>query len=86
MTRQRRPRADGIASRAAILDTPEQTRQLAAFTLAGPDGGFIAADDGAIDPAEEFELLGHDVLGAASSMGWAPPVRPDEAEHRGAGP
>lgn len=86
MSGQRRQRADGRASRAAILDAPERTRRLAACTLAGPDGLFIAADDDrAIDLAEEFELLGHDVPGAARSMGSAPPVRSDEAEHRGAG-
>ena len=53
--------------------TAEQTRRLAALTLAGSDGLFIAADDGAVDLAEGFELLGRAVLGAARSMGWVPP-------------
>ena len=53
--------------------TSEQTRRLAALTLAGSDGLFIAADGGTVDLAEEFQLLGHAVLGAARSMGWVPP-------------
>ncbi len=53
--------------------TAEQTRRLASLTLAGSDGLFIAAGDGTVDLAEEFELLGHAVLGAARSMGWVPP-------------
>ncbi len=52
--------------------TPTQTRRLATFTLAGSDGLFIAANDGELDLADEFELLAHAVLGAARSMGWDP--------------
>ena len=65
--------------------TDEQTRRLAVFTLAGSDGLFIAADDGAVDLADEFELLGHAVLGAARSMGWTPSARPEAAEQHGGG-
>ena len=50
--------------------TAAQVRRLATFTLAGSDGLFVAANEGDVDLAEEFELLGHAVLGAARSMGW----------------
>ena len=60
MTDQRRQGADGVASRAAILDAAAQV-------------------------AGELQLIGQAVLGAARSTGWQAPLRPDEAEHRGAG-
>lgn len=50
--------------------TPHRTRRLARFTLAGSDGLFIAAESGDVDLVEEFELLGHAVLGAARALGW----------------
>ena len=51
--------------------TPAKVRRLATFTLAGSDGLFVAANEGDVDLADEFELLGHAVLGAARSMGWS---------------
>ena len=50
----------------------EQLRRLARFTLAGSDGLFVAANEGELELAEEFELLAHAVLGAARSLGWTP--------------
>jgi AcrR family transcriptional regulator len=50
---------------------PAEVRRLAMFTLAGSDGLFVAANEGDVDLADEFELLGHAVLGAARSLGWS---------------
>lgn len=52
--------------------TPEDTQRLAAFTLAGSDGLFVAAIEGDLDLTAEFELLGDAVLGAARGLGWDP--------------
>jgi AcrR family transcriptional regulator len=52
----------------------DQLRRLARFTLAGSDGLFIAANEGELELAEEFELLAHAVLGAARSLGWVSPA------------
>lgn len=51
----------------------QQLQRLARFTLAASDGLFVAANEGEVQLAEEFELLAHAVLGAARSMGWKPP-------------
>lgn len=47
-----------------------EVKRLTALTLAGSDGLFIAADLGDLDLADEFELLGQAILGAARGMGW----------------
>lgn len=65
-------RVEGLYEHAFPGLASSQIGRLATFTLAGSDGLFIAADEGHVDLAEEFELLGHAVLGAARSMGWAP--------------
>lgn len=54
----------------------EQLRRLARFTLAGSDGLFVAANEGELELADEFELLAHAVLGAARSLGWKPAPDP----------
>lgn len=75
--RFREVRADALGRIDALYQaffdglTPQQTARLATFTLAASDGLFVAANEGSIDLADEFELLAHAVLGAARSLGWA---------------